>query len=603
MKILFASVFLLLSQSFGQVDDPCDSKTKEECSAYYDSLALAAEAEMLAKIPDSLKITLKRKLETDTSFVFYGHLIKNEYLVSPWILERQSDIKANEDDVKIFKEWYESETKSHEESLKALPKNIRDIYESDDLRTNYHLEENVYEIEKIYDRSSQSWVSPDKEKSVYSVKKLKRAGARISPDTSVFLWDEYADPGYKRNRIFFRDGFSMVLQPEQLEKLSEIENDADTYIPEFWTFSLAPNKIPLLKKQMAEAVSQNNRKLLGDLWKELDSLVQNKPEMRMKGDSLDFERCETKSLLNAYLGNYENVEICEKPTENPWSDGFSEECKLDSLLEDYFEKSIENGTFEKSLEKLDASRRSVIRIVIQSFIGRERAGRIYNYSRWDSLANQDNRLNDVVEIYADSVEDEETRDRLIRSYYKKVRVSSLNGGGSVGGIFGFPLDSGKNLFPESLNARFEVNFFYKNFAFGMGFRSFDVTKSGDSLSGVFLDGMFGYRTNISPYIDNIILTGPSLFAYQPKDDSYEVDNSLALGWFISSAFDFYFCKHNLKPMTFENYRLRLGVRVAAGLSFYSINESYDVANTNAFVSLGFIIQGYGCEPVPYRARK
>lgn len=603
MKILFASVFLLLSQSFGQVDDPCDSKTKEECSAYYDSLALAAEAEMLAKIPDSLKITLKRKLETDTSFVFYGHLIKNEYLVSPWILERQSDIKANEDDVKIFKEWYESETKSHEESLKALPKNIRDIYESDDLRTNYHLEENVYEIEKIYDRSSQSWVSPDKEKSVYSVKKLKRAGARISPDTSVFLWDEYADPGYKRNRIFFRDGFSMVLQPEQLEKLSEIENDADTYIPEFWTFSLAPNKIPLLKKQMAEAVSQNNRKLLGDLWKELDSLVQNKPEMRMKGDSLDFERCETKSLLNAYLGNYENVEICEKPTENPWSDGFSEECKLDSLLEDYFEKSIENGTFEKSLEKLDASRRSVIRIVIQSFIGRERAGRIYNYSRRDSLANQDNRLNDVVEIYADSVEDEETRNRLIRSYYKKVRVSSLNGGGSVGGIFGFPLDSGKNLFPESLNARFEVNFFYKNFAFGMGFRSFDVTKSGDSLSGVFLDGMFGYRTNISPYIDNIILTGPSLFAYQPKDDSYEVDNSLALGWFISSAFDFYFCKHNLKPMTFENFRLRLGVRVAAGLSFYSINESYDVANTNAFVSLGFIIQGYGCEPVPYRARK
>ena len=518
----------------------CPGGTPRGCEDQQDSVSAS-------RLPDSLRVTLQQKLESDTGLVFWGvqeysdAIAVEKYrngFIDAWFHDTISTEWKN-----AFLSWYNEQRDAAHHKLESAPEDLKQAFINASGNTIYVLVQSTYTIKKIYDRKTRTWIDPREGAETVVRFSLVHRGPVVETDPpGLFAEISLENVHPKLERIFFEDGHSRIIDENQFRSIDSIAKLPGYYLPNRFLLEMTKDMSPVYKRKILDALGAGDRDAVRENMEKLDEFL------KYADGKFFYSRpspltCSTKQLMGGYLHTFEDGLVCSGDT---YMDG--SEKVIFALLQDSLKAMKNSGELEKELARLSASDRVFWRVLVATLETRDREKR-----------------NEIVLANLDSIKKIEQRDFVVNSFYKGMGVGwNIQMGMGLGFTFG--LGDARDFFPSE--GSFDITLEFFPGAFGGGYngrflssKNFDENKF---QSLYLLDLYMGYRTFSTPYVENRIYAGPTLLFsdLMEKGDQEPLESHFGVGFHFGTAFDFYFTKYQ------EKGQLRLGLRLFASVSNY-----------------------------------
>ena len=538
-----------------------------ECEEWSDSVEAA-------RLPDSLRTTLQEKLDSDTGFVFWGEA-NAEILAN--VIYHNGKIDSWSDKEKISREqksefflWHDKQHDLSLRKLDSIPSDLKDAYINANNATLYGLLKVKYQIDKVYDRKTRTWNNPELGYDTLTRFYHIHRGPIIGTNPPKFL-AEIALEGEvsKYKRIYFEDGHSRIIEKDEFKSLESIAKQQGSYLPNHYILEIHKNMTPFYKVQIKDALANGDKETVRQNMTKLDTFLVYAEKLFFYDAPTSFN-CNTKRLLSAYLGTFEDYADCPYYT-SPYVD--DEEAAIHAMLQDSLRAMYRSGELEKALLDRSSSDRAFWRILAASL-----------------TTSDQNDLNDLIKANEDSVKKIEQWNFITTNFYVDYGVGwniqiGMGGGLSLGFGDAFSYD-----FDNHPTFDITLEFFYKKIGGGYNTRLLHSKTFDDNKfqSLVLIDLYAGYRTFVTSYVENRIYLGPTiLFSdLQVKDDEKPLKSHVGVGLHCGTAFDFYFSKYK------DDGQFRLGLRLFASVSNYYTDIVKDSDGGIFSVTLTPLLQFY-----------
>ena len=224
-KFIFAIVLALLSYSFAFED-------------------VVVNSESVAK-----------KLET-APVAYYGSLINRNVYSKDKLTWVHFD-QEFPDVYKSFVEWSELKAARMQRDLAEAPEIIRKTFElrSQKESNDFYIIHNIIRVDKVYDRTTKTWVNPSPEKSKKVFTQFAYAGPDIIKDSTSFklvervICNPYLNYVNPDKRIFFLDGVSESVAFLETPDLENVQ-----FLPNRLNYSVEPNSAIEVRKRIESFV-------------------------------------------------------------------------------------------------------------------------------------------------------------------------------------------------------------------------------------------------------------------------------------------------------------------------------------------------------------
>ena len=526
-----------------------------ECEDWQDSV----HAE---RLPDSLRVTLQQKIESDTGLIFWGNAYA-EYLANVayhnkidfWSTEKISREQKSE-----FFLWHDKQHDLSLRKLDSIPSDLKDAYIKANNTTLYGLLKVKYQIDKVYDRKTRSWNDPEKGYDTLTRFYHIHQGPIIETNPPKLLAEISLEGEVsKLKRIYFEDGHSRIIENSEFKSLESIAKQQGSYLPNHYILQTHKNMSPIYKTQIMEALVKGDKDAIRENTAKLDTFLVHADKLFFYSSPSNLN-CNTKRLLSAYLGTFEDYAGCNYYT-SPYVD--NEEATIHAMLQDSLRAMYRSGELENALLDRSSSDRAFWRILAASL-----------------TTSDQNDLNALIKANADSVKKIEQWNFITTNFYVDYGIGwniqmGMGGGISLGVGDAFSYD-----FDNHPTFDITLEFFYKKIGGGYNTRILH--------SKTFDDLYAGYRTFVTSYVENRIYLGPTiLFSdLQVKDDEKPLKSHVGVGLHCGTAFDFYFSKYK------DDGQLRLGLRLFASVSNYYTDIVKDSDGGIFSVTLTPLLQFY-----------
>ena len=568
-----AAVVLLAGAASAFMPMYCPGGTHRGCEDAEDSATAA-------KLPDSLRITLQQKLESDTGLVFWGlqkHMEPLAHIMYPRGTERRwtHDSITGEQE-HMFSVWYNEQKEAARVRLDSVPEDLKRAY-IDAIGNNiYALVRAEYTIKKIYDRQTRSWIEPGESASTFTRYILVHLGPVVETKPPRLLGDyilDYVDP--REERIFFEDGHSRIINEDDFNSIDSLLKKDGYYLPLRYNLEISKNMSPIYKQRIMEALGAGDRDAIRQNTAALDSFLVYASERFFYSPHPSPLNCGTKQLMNAYLRTFEDGLDCV----SDYHDMNEVERTIYSMLKDSLIAMSRSGELEKSISTLSSGDRSFWRALASAY----------------STTDQD-ELNHIVEQNVDSIKKIEQRNFITERFYRGFGVRWTVQMGMGGGAT-FGLNDTHHYIENPFTFDFLLEFFGKKYGGGYNGRIFASEKFDDDkyLSIYLLDIYAGYRTFSTSHVENFIFAGPTiLFSdLMQKDNQDPLKFHVGVGFHFGTAFDFYFTKYK------KDGQLRLGLRLFASISNYYTDVVKECDGGTLSVTLTPLMQAYTAHGTKY----
>ena len=518
----------------------CPGGTPRGCENQQDSVSAS-------RVPDSLRVTLQQKLDSDTGLVFWGvqkysdAIAVEKYrngFIDAWFHDTISTEWKN-----AFLSWYNEQRDAAHHKLESAPEDLKQAYINASGNTIYVLVQSTYVVKKVYDRKTRTWIDPREGAETVVRFSLVHQGPVVETDPpGLFAEISLENVHPKLERIFFEDGHSRIIDENQFRSIDSIAKLPGYYLPNRFLLEMTKDMSPVYKRKILDALGAGDRDAVRENMEKLDEFL------KYADGKFFYSRpspltCSTKQLMGGYLHTFEDGLDCK---ENGSMD--ESERIIFVLLQDSLKAMKNSGELEKELARLSASDRVFWRVLVATLETRDREKR-----------------NEIVLANVDSIKKIEQRDFVVNSFYKGMGVGwNIQMGMGLGFTFG--LGDARDFFPSE--GSFDITLEFFPGAFGGGYngrflssKNFDENKF---QSLYLLDLYMGYRTFSTPYVENRIYAGPTLLFsdLMEKGDQEPLESHFGVGFHFGTAFDFYFTKYQ------EKGQLRLGLRLFASVSNY-----------------------------------
>lgn len=515
-----------------------------ECEEWSDSV----HAE---RIPDSLRMTLQEKLDSDTGFVFWGeanaeilaNVIYHNGKIDSWSDKEKNLSKEQKSE---FFLWHDKQHNLSLRKLDSIPSDLKDAYINANNATLYGLLKVKYQIDKVYDRKTRTWNNPELGYDTLTRFYHIHRGPIIGTNPPKLL-AEIALEGEvsKYKRIYFEDGHSRIIEKDEFKSLESIAKQQGSYLPNHYILEIHKNMTPFYKAQIKDALANGDKEAVRQNMAKLDTFLVYAEKLFFYDAPTSFN-CNTKRLLSAYLGTFEDYADCPYYT-SPYVD--DEEATIHAMLQDSLRAMYRSGELESALLDRSSSDRAFWRVFAASLV-----------------SNDQNEMNRLIQASADSVKKIEQWNFITTNFYVDYGIGWNIQMGMGGGISLGVGDAFSYGFEKHPTFDITLEFFYKKIGGGYNTRILHSKTFDDNKfqSLVLIDLYAGYRTFSTSYIDNRIYVGPTLLIsdLQVKDVEKPLKSHVGVGLHCGTAFDFYFSKYK------DDGQFRLGLRLFASVSNY-----------------------------------
>ena len=553
----------------------------EYCSFGQDrECVLRADSITYSNLPDSIKATLQERFEKDSSFVFWGNVKSYDIIayISSSYTKYSDDLSS--EDRKRFDSWAIPHSKEILARADSVPADLKQAFLQlkDDI--DYGFLKVYYHVDKVYDRATKTWKAPPDSESTIARKMLVRRGAYIETNPpKMFTNISQITLDVASQRIFFVDGYSSLINENQLDSLQGPAFRNGMFIPQGYVAEVGKNMSPVYKERIKDALAKGDKETIRNSIANLDSFMVKSVGKIFIGYVTGLG-CTTRRLLSAYLETFEDNMGCSAP--GVYNE--TTELTLYVMLQDTLKAHRKSGDFEKSIANLGSGDRAFWRTLVGAH----------------TLIDQD-EVNTLITANADSIKKLDQRDFIVNTYYKDVTFSNFVVGVAMGGGINVPLGKMQDTYPIGGTFGMQVYFFYKRFGFSFFMHNLGYADLTDStrINGFFMDLPIGFRTFSFPYVENYIFAGPTIAFNEIRNlNQDEIDDEeTTCGFHVSTAFDFYFTKPKIDTrksyerlqMSKDVRKLRLGVRLQAG---YAYNNSHMLKTDdgNFYAMLSLILQ-------------
>lgn len=536
-----------------------------ECEDWQDSV----HAE---RLPDSLRVTLQQKIESDTGLIFWGNAYA-EYLANVayhnkidfWSTEKISREQKSE----CFL-WHDKQHDLSLRKLDSIPSDLKDAYIKANNTTLYGLLKVKYQIDKVYDRKTRSWNDPEKGYDTLTRFHLIHQGPIIETNPPKLLAEISLEGEVsKLKRIYFEDGHSRIIENSEFKSLESIAKQQGSYLPNHYILETHKNMSPIYKTQIMEALVKGDKDAIRENTAKLDTFLVHADKLFFYSSPSNLN-CNTKRLLSAYLGTFEDYADCPYYP-SPYVD--DEEATIHAMLQDSLRAMYRSGELENALLDRSSSDRAFWRILAAALV-----------------SDNQSDLNDLIKANEDSVKKIEQWNFITTNFYVDYGVGwniqmGMGGGISLGFGDAFSYD-----FDNHPTFDITLEFFYKKLGGGYNMRNLHSKTFDDNKfqSLVLIDLYAGYRTFVTSYVENRIYLGPTILIsdLQEKDVAEPLKTHGGVGLHCGTAFDFYFSKYK------DDGQLRLGLRLFASVSNYYTDIVKDSDGGIFSVTLTPLLQFY-----------
>ena len=373
------------------------------------------------RLPDSIKMTLQAKLDSDTGFVFWGEEL--EYTPLAEIANNYGSIFSRYHDniteyqKNTFQRWYAGIQEQARLQQDSIPPDMKKAFIDGASHAFYSYAKVDYLVKKIYDRHTKTWKEPEGGEYTVTRYRLVYQGPVIETSPLTLLAEiQTATRASEFTRIIFEDGRSRVLEPKEFNSLATIANQELSYIPFRYRLEINNDMSRIYKKNIANAIERGDREAIQKNMALLDSFLVY-AEGRLFYSEPEPLACLTKQLMNAYLHTFEDGLDCNSLA------GFVDETGriIHTMLEDSVRAMQKSGELEKLLADQSAGDRAFWRVI---------GGAL-------TMSDQDD-LNEIVMANVDSIKKVEQKNFITNRYYKGWAVGMTSemamGGGISSGI-------------------------------------------------------------------------------------------------------------------------------------------------------------------------
>lgn len=573
--LFLATVLCLTAFAAAFTSMYCPGGTPRGCEDRQDSVSAA-------RLPDSLRVTLQQKLESDTGLVFWGvqkdfktlaYMKFHHGLAQSWSHEAITQEQERE-----FFAWYNEQENAIRSKMDSVPEDLRQAFMDAIGKTIYALVETEYRIKKVYDRKSRSWVNPREGEETLTRHFLAHIGPVIETNPPRLLAEiglEYVDT--KAERIFFEDGHSRVIDEDEFKSLDLYLKKDGYYLPNHYRIEISKDMSPVYKQGIVNAIGAGDKEAVRANMAALDTFLVY-ANGRFFYSAPSPVSCDTKRLLSVYLQTFEDNMECDADRDRGNSEG---DRVIRSLAIDSARAMLKSGELERLLAGFSASDRAFWRVVVSSL----------------SIKDQD-KLNELVEANADSIKKIEQRN-FVTKLYSGVGIGiTIQMGMGFGETFG--LGDTYHYIEHPFTFDITLEFFYNRFGGGYNGRFLSSKKfDGDKFQSLYLLDIYaGYRTFSLSHLENFVYVGPTIIFsdLMEKDNQEPLESSVGVGFHFGTAFDFYFTRYSKRG------QLRLGLRLFASVSNYYTDVVKGSDGGTVSVTLTPLLQYYENRDTKYGER-
>ena len=515
-----------------------------ECEDLIDSVEAA-------RLPDSLRMTLQEKLDSDTGFVFWGTanvitLSTVSYHNGKMDFWSDKEKNLSKEQKSEFFLWHDKQHNLSLRKLDSIPSDLKNAYIGASNYAYYRLLKVEYQINKVYDRHTRTWRDPETYYDTLSRTYLIYSGPVIETTPPKLLAEiSLEGDASKLERIYFSDGHSRIIEKDEFKSLETIAKRQDSYLPNRFKIEISKDMSPIYKEQIKEALVIGDKDAIRENTAKLDTFLVH-AHKRFFYSSPSNLSCNTKRLLSAYLRTFEDYADCPYYP-SPYVD--DEEAAIHAMLQDSLRAMYRSGELENALLDRSSSDRAFWRILAAALV-----------------SDNQSDLNALIKANEDSVKKIEQWNFITTNFYVDYGVGwniqiGMGGGLSLGFGDAFSYD-----FDNHPTFDITLEFFYKKIGGGYNTRILHSKTFDDNKfqSLVLIDLYAGYRTFVTSYVENRIYLGPTiLFSdLQVKDVEKPLKSHVGAGLHFGTAFDFYFTKYK------DDGQFRLGLRLFASVSNY-----------------------------------
>lgn len=573
--LFLATVLCLTAFAAAFTSMYCPGGTPRGCEDQRDSVSAA-------RLPDSLRVTLQQKLESDTGLVFWG--VQKDFktlaqmkfhhgLNQSWSHEAITQEQERE-----FFAWYNEQENAIRSKMDSVPEDLRQAFTDAIGKTIYALVEAEYRIKKVYDRKSRSWVNPREGEETLTRHFLAHIGPVIETNPPRLLAEiglEYVDS--REERIFFEDGHSRVIDEDEFKSLDSYLKKDGYYLPNHYRIEISKDMSPVYKQGIVNAIGAGDKEAVRANLAALDTFLVY-ANGRFFYSAPSPVSCDTKRLLSVYLQTFEDNMECDADRDRGNSEG---DRVIRSLAIDSARAMLKSGELERLLAGFSASDRAFWRVVVSSL----------------SIKDQD-KLNELVEANADSIKKIEQRN-FVAKLYSGVGIGiTIQMGMGFGETFG--LGDTYHYIEHPFTFDITLEFFYNRFGGGYNGRFLSSKKfDGDKFQSLYLLDIYaGYRTFSLSHLENFVYVGPTIIFsdLMEKDNQEPLESSVGVGFHFGTAFDFYFTRYSKRG------QLRLGLRLFASVSNYYTDVVKGSDGGTVSVTLTPLLQYYENRDTKYGER-
>lgn len=530
-------------------------------------------------MPDSLRITLQQKLESDTGLVFWG-LQKNLEPLAHIMYSRGIDRRWIHDSItgeqeRMFSVWYNEQKEAARIRLDSVPEDLKRAYIDANGYSVYALVKAEYTIKKVYDRQTRSWIDPGESANPLTRYILVHKGPVVETNPPRLLADfslDYVDP--RVERIFFEDGHSRAIDEKDFKSLESFLKKDGYYLPFHYGIEISKDMSPIYKQRIMDALGAGDKDAIRQNMVALDSFLVYANDRFFYSQPSPLN-CGTKQLMNAYLHTFEDGLDCV----SDYHKMSETERATFSMLKDSLVAMFKSGELEKSISTFSSGDRIFWRTLASAY----------------STADQD-ELNQIVEQNADSIKKIEQRNFITERFYRGSDIGwTIQIGMGGGATFG--LGDTHHYIEHPFTFDIALEFFGKKYGGGYNGRFLSSEKFDDNkFQSIFLLDLYaGYRTFSTSHVENFVFAGPTvLFSdLMEKDNQEPLKSHIGAGFHFGTAFDFYFTKYK------KEGQLRLGLRLFASISNYYTDVVKGSDGGTLSVTLTPLMQAYTVRETKY----
>lgn len=574
MKRLFAIVLCLAISAFAYNQSTANNQSNRYGLR---ERTEANDAAFFDDIPDSIWTTLQEKLQSDSDLVFWGVAQSSEVLAYAGEDIYWADTISSEDSV-AFAGFFSQAQKDLESKKDSVPEDLQQRIDEAQLSSSFGLLKIDYLVKKIYDRKNRSWVNPAENQKRLARKFFIKNNSFVQTNPprmfrNRFLINQSGKADYLYERIYFKSGYSVIVDSAQLASLDTLASKPKTFIPNGYVVELHKDMSAEYKQFIRDALTEGNKEAARYYTAMLDTFL-------VQGDGMYFDRrpssmsCKTKQLMSVYLGTFEDQLDCSDALTNIDSD----ERIIYTLLADSVKAMRRSGELEKALSERSSGDRAFWLALVATL-----------------FTEDQNELNAIVKDASRKILKPEQKEFLYRNYAKEITTSDWTAEILFGGGMQAAASDAANYFKVKPSFAVSLEFFYKNFGGGYVGRTFVSKKDDDGnfLSAFLTDLYFGYTTFKSAHFENRVFIGPTLtFTDLINDDSDDgpIDTDFNCGIHIGTAFDFYPTAPNQEKISSTG--LRFGFRLQTSISSYATDLVKDGNGISFNISLGLLMQAY-----------